>query len=136
MNHPLIEAIARALDDLANETPTMARDRPYNGQPWTDSGERGKQMVAGLTMRDVRDCFVRAYILSHAPTDANLPYIREAEKGADACLNQSDMFAMQGDVDPVAVGQNLTCEIERAMGIFPNIDKLHLGGPSDGGEIA
>src|SRR3954463_8298631 len=40
------------------------RDRPYNGQPWTDQGERGKTEVKGITMRDVADCLVRAMLLS------------------------------------------------------------------------
>ena len=33
----------------------MDRDRPYNGQPHTDCGERGKTLVEGLTMRDISD---------------------------------------------------------------------------------
>ena len=40
------------------------RDRPYNGQPHTDHGERGKTEIKGLTMRDVVDCMVQGFLAS------------------------------------------------------------------------
>ena len=112
-------------DALASleETPGQSRSRPYSGQQHTDAGARGEQLVHGLTMRDVRDCFIRAFIMSHDyDIEDNKPYIREAKKGVKGCLAADDVFNMKGDIDPMAVGQNLTCEIERVMGIFPNID--------------
>jgi hypothetical protein len=38
---------------------TLVRDRPYDGQSHTDTGERGKTEVKGITFRDLRDCFIR-----------------------------------------------------------------------------
>src|SRR5574343_1404716 len=114
-NNNIIETIAKALDDIFNETPSMDRERPYTGQPHTCTGERGKQLVEGLTMRDIRDCFIRAYIVSHEYTPKNAPYIDEANKGVDACLCANDVFELEGNIDPIAVSQNLGCEIEKAI---------------------
>ena len=33
----------------------LDRDRPYDGQIHTDEGERGRQEVSGVTMRDLVD---------------------------------------------------------------------------------
>lgn len=119
------EIIEAAFGEMLNEAKKdMSTEREFGGQPWTTDGERGATLVTGLTMRDIRDCYVRAYIMSHPPTPANLLLIEETEKGVDAKLSVASMFDMEGDVDPVAVSQNLCCEIERAMGIFPNIPKV------------
>jgi hypothetical protein len=37
-----------------------ARDRPYVGQPWTFTGERGKRAIGTLTLRDLGDRIVQA----------------------------------------------------------------------------
>lgn len=133
-NHGLLDAINRALDELYNETPSMDRNRPYLGQPHTDSGERGKHIVSGLTMRDIRDCYIRAYIMSHEYTPKNAPYIDEANKGEAGSLCFADVYELEGDIDPIAVAQNLCCEIERMMGIFPNVPKLYvLNDPDESG---
>lgn len=113
---------------------SMRRDRPYNGQSHTDHGLRGQTEVKGLTMRDIRDCFIRAFIISHPfykegtliTIQPNEEYIREAEKGVDAQLNGNCVYDMVGDIDPIAVAQNLTCEIEKLMGIFPNVPALNF----------
>ena len=100
----------------------MNRDRPYDEQPHTDYGERGKTFVEGLTMRDVQDCFVRAVLLSSAHLVPKK--YEEATKGETAELTHADMYGFNLDeVSPGAIGQNLTCEIERMMGIFPNRPK-------------
>lgn len=113
---------------------SMRKDRPYTGQPWTCSGIRGSQIVQGLTMRDIRDCYIRAYILSHPyyeydeatkkhtsnRQEPNATLIDEAQKGVDAQLNGNDVYELVGSVDPIVVAQNLGVELERAMGIFPN----------------
>lgn len=95
--------------DPSNYAETLFRDRPYDGQPWTDQGIRGKQEVKGLTMRDVRDCYIRGcYESSGWPREQwprsiyDLPWDR---------------------IDPMAVIQNTLCEIEKFMGIFPNVPK-------------
>ena len=41
---------------------SLDQARPYDGQPHTDQGLRGKTFVSGLTMRDVADCMVRGFL--------------------------------------------------------------------------
>jgi len=83
----------------------LDRNRPYNGQPWTDIGTRGKQEIHGITMRDIRDCFIRACYDSnpHEETPASIHDINFNE------------------VDIMAVCQNMIILVEKYMGIFPNI---------------
>jgi hypothetical protein len=127
------------------------RDRPYDGQPWTDDGERGKAEVKGLTIRDVTDCYVKAVLLSSAndeyfknfsdlwdfsechtdedkpkPTQFLLdnqhkfPYAK-VELGT---WRPQDLYNVDfNSIDSLAVAHNLSCEIERMMRIFPNINK-------------
>lgn len=83
------------------------RHRPYNGQPWTDEGQRGKTEVKGLTMRDIRDCFIRACYLSSGLPSSEYPL--------------SVYQLPWNEMDIIAVSQNLVCELEKRMGIFPNI---------------
>jgi len=98
----------------------MQRDRPYKGQQHTDQGERGKQEIHGITMRDLADCYLRAVCLSTGET----PYYHEADKGVDACLSRNDLFELDwNSLDPLAVQQNLTCDVEKIMSIFPNIPR-------------
>lgn len=99
--------------------PSSPRDRAYDGQSHTDAGLRGKTFVEGLTMRDIVDCYKRAVALSagHVAPDA----YEEANKGG----LDFDLYAIDlNQLDPGAIGQNLTCEIERMMGIFPNVPEL------------
>lgn len=103
------EDIERELEHVAPSSLVahLDRDRPYDGQPHTNHGVRGQQEVHGITMRDVLDCYMRAcFDASGLPAEEwpatvyHLPW---------------------DDMDPIAVGQNLTCWIERYMGIFPNV---------------
>jgi len=100
----ILEAIENircpSLKDVLN------RERPYNGQPWTDDGERGRTMVKGLTMRDVRDCLILAFYAA-APIEDAWP-----ESVEDLPLQEMSLEA---------IAQNLCCWIERYMGIFPNL---------------
>lgn len=114
----LTEAIDEATG--ANDH-SMSRHRPYDGQPWTDSGKRGATKVEGLTMRDIRDCYIRAIFQASGG-----PLYEEAQKGEKACLCENDVFSAAVDwnsIDPIALAQNMSCEIEKMMGIFPNVDK-------------
>jgi hypothetical protein len=81
--------------------------RPYSGQSHTDQGERGKEEVRGLTMKDITDC-VRVALWESAGSSEN------AETIFDVDLSE---------VDPIAVEQNVTCNIEKMMDIYPNIPK-------------
>ena len=98
---------------------SMDRNRPYDGQPHTDDGERGKTIVAGLTMRDVQDCFVMGFL--HASE------FQRAEKGISERKNpvRDDLYSIDLEqIDPVAAIQCAMVEIEKMMGIFPNVPKL------------
>lgn len=107
----------------------MQRDRPYSGQPHTDNGVRGATEIRGVTFRDLRDCFIRAIFLS---TGAEVisgkdmrPFYDEACKGEFAALCEDDLYGWDMNaIDPMAISQNLSCEIEKLMGIFPNVPGL------------
>jgi hypothetical protein len=106
----------------ANPNSKMHRSRPYNGQAHTDHGKRGKTKIKGVTFRDLRDAYVRAYCLASSGEAENVRFYEEAKKGQYANLDENDIFKLAGDVDPVAVAQNMACEVEKLMGIYPNID--------------
>ena len=86
----------------------LDRNRPYNGQPWTDDGERGQMMVQGLTMRDIRDCLILAFYSSASPAETPPKSVED--------LPLAEMSLE-------AISQNLACWLERYMGIFPNLPK-------------
>lgn len=94
-------------------------DRPFLGQAHTDTGERGKQLVEGLRMRDIRDCLLVAMTLC-------APYPNPLyEKAESRTLTVGDIYTVDfSKVDPIAIAQNLTCEIEKMMGIYPNAPSL------------
>lgn len=129
--HPFETIMEAVAHDLGWHDHNMSRDRPYNGQAHTDTGTRGAQLIHGVTMRDLRDCFIRAFILSHAHyKDGSLELLQpnatlreEANKGPLAVICENDVYTLKGGIDPIAVVQNLTCEVERIMGIYPNIPK-------------
>ncbi len=95
----------------------MARNRPYDGQPHTDSGKRGETAVEGLTMRDVADCIVRGFLAAGGSERENPIW--------------DDVYTITGDLDYIAVVQNTMCWVERYMGIYPNVPELKHLDPSD-----
>ncbi len=103
--------IAEAIEDLEclGLQDVLNRNRSYNGQRWTDDGERGKTLVQGLTMRDIRDCLILAFY------DSCPPGLRVFSKSVE------DLPLTEMSLE--AISQNLTCWIERYMGIFPNINR-------------
>jgi len=74
------------------------RERPYIGQPHTLHGIRGKTQVRNITMRDIADCIARGLVQSLRPED-------------------------KWDFDEHAMIQNALINIEKMMGIYPNIKK-------------
>lgn len=119
--------------DLGWHDHNMRRDRPYNGQPHTVTGQRGATEVKGVTFRDLRDCFIRAWCLSLGSSDdANMPYYNEAQKGEAATLCESDVYALKGGGDRMALFQNFSCEVEKIMGIYPNVPPLVFKGEPRG----
>lgn len=106
----------------------MLRSRAYTGQPHTSLGDRGKLPINGLCMRDLQDCYIRAYIKAHPTLDEegkdiepNATLYKKASRGQHAMLNSNALFKLVGDVDPLAVFQNLACEVEKMMGVFPHL---------------
>jgi len=87
------------------------RKRPYKGQPWTTDGERGKTEVHGITLRDVRDCLI-------------LALNNTCPKKVDPPQSVQDLDLAHADLE--ALSQNLSCWIERYMGIYPNIGEVRF----------
>lgn len=115
----LAHQISVAIDELGSDH-NMQRDRPYLGQSHTDTGVRGMTEIRGITFRDLRDCYVRAVLLSAHHLVPTL--YEEATKGPAAVLCENDLYGFNLDeIDPIAIAQNLSCEVERVMGIFPNV---------------
>lgn len=117
MSEDFLDRLYKALEEVtsSNYVQTLFRDRAYDGQPWTADGERGRTEVKGITMRDVRDCYIRGcYESSGLPREQWPKSIYELP---------------WDDMDPMAVSQNILCEIEKMMGIFPNVPKT--GNPWD-----
>jgi hypothetical protein len=128
------------------------RERPYNGQPHTDHGERGKTEVRGLTLRDICDCLIIAMLKSSPDkdyldkekeflkcwdysTDPPKPtqYLLDMQKQGKYISTKADTGDWRyqdvykinwNDIDPLAIVQNMSCEIEKMMGIFPNISNI------------
>ena len=111
--------------DLGWNDHNMQRDRPYSGQPHTDTGQRGATEVKGVTFRDLRDCYIRARCLAMgANCPENMPYYEEATKGVNAALCENDVYKLKGEADEMAVFQCFSCEVEKIMGIYPNVPML------------
>ncbi len=112
-------------NDLGHNDMNMQRNRPYCGQLHTSEGIRGATEIKGITFRDLRDCFIRAIYLSASHLDKELH--DEANKGEDAALCENDLYKLDlNKLDPMAISQNLNCEVERLMGIFPNVPNPRL----------
>ena len=134
MSNELERLFDQISHDLGWHDHNMRRDRPYGGQSHTSTGTRGATEVKGITFRDLRDCFVRAVLLS---TGAEVidgvdmrPRYEEAAKGEAAALCENDVYGFNLDkLDPIAIAQNLACEVEKAMGIYPNVPTLSYEGP-------
>ena len=106
------------------------RERPYNGQPHTCHGERGKQEISGITMRDMHDCIVQGFLdasgnteLQHKTVERNKKFIGTPYENKNDWRDQ-DVYKIECDFDPIAVIQNALCHIENMMGIFPNVPEL------------
>ncbi len=113
----------RFANDLGMNDMNMDRERPYIGQEHTMMGKRGETEIKGITFRDMRDCFIRAAFLCAGEQLREL--YKEADKGEDAALCENDLYKLDwNELDPMAICQNLACEMERIMGIFPNVTSL------------
>ncbi len=116
--------------DMGWHDHSMRRDRQYNGQPHTCTGERGATEIKGITFRDLRDCFIRAVLLSSFEISKPGLY-EEACKGEAAALCENDVYGFNLDkLDPMAIAKNLAIEIEKLMGIYPNVPRLAATPPT------
>ncbi len=113
-----IEDLAQAIEALCPSSLAAHLDpsRPYDGQMHTTYGTRGAQEVHGITMRDVQDAFVRACYESSG-------LLIEQWPGSIYDLPWQEM-------DILAVGQNLGVNLEKAMGIYPNVPRLYPVDPT------
>jgi hypothetical protein len=93
------------------------RERPYNGQPHTDQGERGKTEVRGLTMRDLKDCYVMGFLQATGRGEV-------VESGKWRYQMVYDPPPAGFEPDELAVAQNMLCNVEKMMGIYPNVPEL------------
>jgi hypothetical protein len=135
MSNEMEKLFDQVAHDLGWHDHNMSRDRPYSGQPHTDTGIRGATEIRGITFRDLRDCYIRAVLLStggrfYETDDPKLKarmaaLYKEADKGEAAALCENDVYGFSTDqLDPIAICQNLCCEVEKIMGIFPNVPGL------------
>jgi hypothetical protein len=74
------------------------------------------------------DCYIRGVVFSYPVTDENGRDIQpnrelyeEAKKGQYALLNSNCLYRLVGDPDPGAICQNMLCEVEKMMGVFPHL---------------
>lgn len=98
--------IFEALDpsDFAH---AVCRDRPYDGQPHTSTGARGKTQVRDVSFRDLRDAFILGCYQAAGLHENDWP---------------NSLYKLPWEhMDPLAVCNNMLCEIERRMGIYPNV---------------
>lgn len=87
----------------------LPRDRPYDGQPHTCTGERGRQEVYGVTFRDIRDAFVIGCFWASGLLPEEWP---------------RSLYDLPWDeMDPMAVCQSMLVALEQRMGIFPNLPR-------------
>lgn len=109
-------------DALGMHDSNMSRLRPYDGQPHTNTGKRGATEIKGVTFRDLRDCYIRAVLLS---AHHLVPHLyKEATKGEQASLCENDLRGFDlNQLSLTAICQNLCVEVEKLMGIYPNIPK-------------
>lgn len=110
-NEEFNDSLSMAMSEASGDTAfSMDKDRPYNGQPHTGPGRRGSEVVKGLTMRDIADCMVKG-LLSAGGIYRDTPV-------------WDDVYKVPNDIDLIAAVQNAGCEIEKMMGIYPNVPEL------------
>lgn len=80
--------------------------------------ERNAVEIKGLSFKDLLDCFILGAIDS---SGWDYVYTQEAHAKHDV----NTLYELPwGDIDPLAVWQNMACYIEKKMGIFPNIELI------------
>ena len=113
------------LNELIEEFHNHLTDsnRPFTGQAHTDQGERGKTEIKGIRFRDLADCVIKAMVDSLMFTITNEKERDMWERRLeDGTLNYNDVYELDfNQIDPIALVQNISCRVEMAMGIYPNL---------------
>jgi len=111
------QSLQEMFDDcMGSSAYSNDRNRPYDGKPHTDYGLRGKTEIKGITFRDLRDSFIKGCFLA----SPNLH-----DRVTDGNWLPDDVYKIDwAEVDPIAVAQNMSVEVEKLMGIYPNVPKL------------
>ena len=115
-----MDTLSDALYAMSNDSP-RDRSRPHDGQPQMFVGSRGKTVIRNLTYRDVADCFVIAFVAcTHGRNRSN-----------SADLSYNDVYEDGEEIDPLAVMQNMLCEMEKRQGIYPNVPRITPPEPTE-----
>lgn len=99
----------------------MLDDVIHQPQPHTILGKRGQQIIK-LKNIELCECFLRGMLDGGTKYDGKLP----TEK-----MNYHHMIDLVFEVewlvdfDPVAIMQSASCHMEKVLGIYPNVPKLH-----------
>ena len=112
--------IMEEFSNSQGDNASLYRNRPYRGQSHTAQGDRGKQEIKGITMRDLCD----AFIIGACSASGHLLNSELYDKVESRRLNRNDLYRLNwNELDPGAVCNQMCCEIEKMMGIFPNVPK-------------
>lgn len=112
----LMETLSEAIYQLDNGG--FDPDRPFDGQPHTDQGERGKTLC-NLRFRDIADCVAIGFLRSCGFSEERI-----------RASTRNDLYEAvdeDPDFDPCAAIQIANCEMERRMGIYPNLPNQRHG---------
>jgi len=113
-----IKDILDDFDDSQGLNDYLWRNRPYKGQPHTSGGERGKTEVRGITFRDLQDAFV----LAAFDAGNNQLNPEQKERWRKDRMTENEIYLLDlNKISPIAWAQNMSCRVEKMMGIYPNI---------------
>lgn len=126
MSEEFWNSLWQAIEDMGNKgndyLSASTRDRPYDGQPQTDDGERGKQEVYGVTMRDVKDAICIGFFQATPCDEQELVDWCTGKQEVHPNYFKGTIYDLDlSNIDPLAVIQNACCELENRMGIWPNL---------------
>jgi hypothetical protein len=107
----------------------LIRDIAHDPQPHTILGERGQNIVI---LKDIQicECFMRGFLLGAtdyrnigSKTENSLPPEKLGYHQLVDLLYSPDITWVI-DFDPMAVIQSGSCEMEKVLGIYPNVHPI------------
>lgn len=102
----------------------MLKEVLHSPQPHTDAGERGDYIVNGITIREIAACVLRGMLDGATKFSEEYPKLKAEDLDYHNLLDIIYEVTWIENFDPVAIQQNVTCHIEKSIGIFPNIPPL------------